>query len=391
MIIAGHARWESAPLAGLTEVPTILIDDLTDAEMKAFTIADNRLAELASWDDAQLAQQLLELATLVPDLDLELTGFDVGEIDFRIESLRRPAQNEVPDEADGIAVPAGPPVTKPGDVWNLGPHRILCGDARDAASYGALLGADRARAVFTDAPYNVRIDGHASGLGKIRHREFAMAAGEMTAAQYTNFLTTVFGHLGAYCADGSIIYTSLDWRHLVEFHTAARAVGFRLLNVAVWVKHTPGMGSFYRSQHELILVLKTGRGSHRNNIELGQHGRNRSNAWFYRGANDFARGDGETNALASHPTPKPVAMVADAIMDCTARGDIVLDAFLGGGATLIAAERTGRRCFGIDIDPIYVDTAVRRWQAWTRNTAHHAVSGRSFDAVPAQKERRRGR
>jgi DNA modification methylase len=390
MIIAGHARCLAAPVAGLTEVPTILVDDLTDAEIKAFMIADNRMAELSTWDDKVLAEQLLELSNLSPDLSLELTGFEVGEIDLRIESLNDPADVAEPDEGDIMPVSAGPPVTKLGDAWILDRHKIHCADARGSASYIALMAAERASAAFTDPPFNVRIDGHASGLGKSHHREFAMATGEMSEAEFTEFLTQALRHLITYTVDDAIIYQCIDWRHLWEAMGAARAAGCELINFCVWVKHNGGMGSLYRSQHELVLVLKHGRGSHVNNVQLGRFGRNRTNVWQYRGANDFGRGEGEGNLLALHPTPKPVAMVADAIMDCTQRGDIVLDAFLGSGTTLIAAERVGRRCYALELDPLYVDTAVRRWQKLTGGVARHASSGISFDEIAAGGEVRHG-
>ena len=385
MIVAGHGRWEAARLAGLTEVPTILVQDLSDAEIKAFIIADNRIAELATWDDALLAQQFVELAQINPELSLELTGFETAEIDLRIESLTE-RDTEKPDPADVVPASSGPAVTSLGDMWVLGPHRIFCADARDGATYATLLGTKRAGAVFTDPPYNVPIDGHASGLGRVHHREFAMASGEMTEEQYAAFLTTVLHQLAQHSAVSALFYLCLDWRHVSEGVAAAEAVGCELLNICVWVKHNPGMGSLYRSQHEFVLVLKHGRGRHHNNVQLGRFGRNRSNVWHYRGANDFGRSDGEGNLLHLHPTVKPVAMIADAIVDCTERGDIVLDAFLGSGSTVIAAARTGRNCYGIEIDPLYVDTAIRRWQVFTRGTARHAVTGLTFDETAQRRE-----
>jgi DNA modification methylase len=389
MIIAGHGRCEAARLAGLTEVPTIPVQDLTEAEIKAFIIADNRIAELGTWDDKILAQQFLELSEINPDLSLELTGFDIGEIDFRIESANQPAL-ETPDPADAVPACSGPAVTKAGDLWELGRHKLLCADARDGASYAILLGHRRAAAVFTDPPYNVPIDGHASGLGRAHHREFQMASGEMSEAQFTEFLTTTLAHFARHSAANALLFLCIDWRHLWEAMGAARNARCELVNICVWAKHNAGMGSFYRSQHEFVLVLKNGHGLHRNNIQLGRHGRNRSNVWHYRGANDFGRSEGEGNLLALHPTVKPVAMIADAIVDCTTRGNVVLDAFLGSGSTLIAAERTGRKCYGLEIDPLYVDTAIRRWQAWTRGVARHAATGLTFDETAKRQETEHG-
>jgi DNA modification methylase len=241
--------------------------------------------------------------------------------------------------------------------------------------------------VFSDPPYNVRIDGHVSGLGAVGHREFEMAAGEMTQAEFTLFLNHACSLLGRYSVDGSLHYICIDWRHMAELLAAAASVYSELKNVCVWTKNNAGMGSFYRSQHELIFVYKFGRGMHRNNIKLGQYGRNRTNVWSYAGATAFGRSGDEGNLLALHPTVKPVAMVADAIVDCTSRRALVLDGFLGSGTTVIAGERTGRRCYGLEIDPLYVDVIVRRWQTFTRAQARHLVSGRWFAEVEAASEK----
>jgi len=379
-IIAGHARWEAARFAGLTEVPTILVDDLSEAELKAFMIADNRIAELATWDDRMLAEQLKELSLSDADLDLDLTGFDIAEVDARIEG-HEASDNDRPDPDDVFAPTSGPAVSAPGDMWLLDGSKLLCADARDASNYIALLRGKRAAAALIDPPYNVRIAGHASGLGKVRHREFAMASGEMIEPEFIQFLLEILRHLLNNLVDGALIFECMDWRHLWEALSAARSGGCVLLNLCIWVKHNPGMGSLYRSQHELVLVLKRRRSKHVNNVLLGRYGRNRANVWMYRGANDFGRGDGEGDPLTMHATPKPVAMIADALMDCTRRGDVVLDSFIGSGTTLIAAARTGRRCYGLEIDPLYVDTAVRRWQAWTRDRARHAETGLTFDEL----------
>jgi DNA modification methylase len=263
---------------------------------------------------------------------------------------------------------------------------LLCGSALDSAAFTVLLGEERAAMVFTDPPYNVRIDGYASGLGAIHHRPFPMASGEMDSSQFTTFLSEAFRNLTAFSVDGALHFICMDWRHVEELLAAARGVYGELKNLCVWVKDNAGMGSLYRSQHELVFVFKHGRSEHRNNVQLGRFGRNRTNIWRYPGANSFARCGKEGNLLALHPTVKPVAMVADAILDCSARGDIVLDAFLGSGTTVIAAERTGRRCYGLELDPAYVDTIVRRWQALTGGSARHAASGRSFDDLAREAE-----
>jgi DNA modification methylase len=385
-VIAGHGRLLAAMERGITEVPTLCLDHLTPAQARAFMIADNRLTEIATWDDRLLAQQLKELSLLDLDFSLELTGFEMGEIDLRIESLEDLPEHDN-DPADILPeLPAGPSISRIGDLWRLGPHHVLCGNALDTEAFQALLGDERAAMVFTDPPYNVPIDGHASGLGAIHHRPFPMASGEMSEAEFTAFLAQAFRNFVAYSSEGSLHYACMDWRHLNEILAAGREVYDELKNVCVWIKTNAGMGSLYRSQHELVLVFKHRRGSHRNNVQLGQFGRNRSNVWHYPGVNSFARCGAEGNLLALHPTVKPVALVAEAILDCTGRGDIVLDAFLGSGTTVIAADRSGRRCFAMELDPGYVDTAVRRWQVLTGGSALHAASGRSFDDLAREAE-----
>ncbi len=268
-----------------------------------------------------------------------------------------------------------------GDLWLLGRHRVLCGSALDGVAFTTLMAGEQAAMVFTDPPFNVPIEDHASGLGAVRHRDFVMASGEMNEAEFTAFLTRACSLLAGHSADGSLHFICMDWRHLGELQAAGAAIYSELKNLCVWVKSNAGMGSLYRSQHELIFVFKHGRAPHRNNVQLGQYGRHRSNVWQYPSINSFGRGGEEGNLLALHPTVKPVAMVADAIMDASARGEIVLDAFLGSGTTVVAAERMGRRCFGLELDPRYVDTAVRRWQAYTGERARHAVTGKTFDEV----------
>jgi DNA modification methylase len=385
-VIAGHGRLLAAKLLGITEVPTLCLDHLTSAQARAFMIADNRLTENSVWDDRLLAEQLKDLSLLGLDFDIEVTGFDMGEIDLRIASLGEPCDPS-DDPADVLPeAPTSLPVSKMGDLWQVNQHRVLCGNALDNEAFATLLGDDRAAMVFTDPPYNVPIDGHASGLGAIHHRPFPMASGEMDRPEFTAFLRAAFRNLAEFSIDGSLHYVCMDWRHIEEGMNAGREVYTELKNLCVWAKDNPGMGSLYRSGHEFVFVFKHGRSAHRNNVQLGGFGRNRSNVWRYPGANSFARGGAEGNLLALHPTVKPVALVADAILDCSARGDIVLDAFLGSGTTVIAAERTGRRCYGLELDPAYVDTIVRRWQALTGGAAHHAASGRTFDDLVREPE-----
>ena len=388
-LIAGHGRVLAARQLGLTELPTISLDHLTDAQARAFVIADNKLTDNSTWDDQLLAQQLHDLSLLDLEFSLEATGFEMGEIDLRIEGLTSESSTE-DDRADAILAPkTGPPVSRSGDLWILGTHRVYCGSALDQNAYNVLMEAKKAALVFSDPPYNVPIDGNVSGLGAVHHREFAMASGEMSPAEFVTFLTRTLSLCADHSEDGSLHYICMDWRHTAELLAAGREVYTELKNLCVWAKDNPGMGSFYRSQHELIFVFKRGREPHRNNIQLGKYGRNRGNVWRYPGMNSGARSTDEGNLLALHPTVKPVALVADAILDCSARRDIVLDAFLGSGTTVMAAERTGRRCYGLEIDPLYVDTIIRRWQAYCGGCAIHATSSKSFAELQAEAEEKR--
>jgi DNA modification methylase len=385
-IIAGHGRYYACLLLGITKVPTLCLDHLTPEQVRAFMIADNRLTEISTWDERLLAEQLKELSVHGLDFNIEVTGFEMGEIDLRIASLDAPPERD-DDPADVVPeVPDGPAVSKLADLWLLGGHRVLCGNALEATAFAALMGEERAAMGSTDPPYNVLIDGHASGLGAIHHRPFPMASGEMDSTQFTAFLAGAFRNLASFSAEGSLHYIFMDWRHAAELLAAAHGVYGEVKNLCVWVKDNAGMGTLYRSQHELVFVFKHGRHEHRNNVQLGRFGRNRSNVWRYPGGNSFGRCTEEGNLAALHPTVKPVALVADAILDCSARGDIVLDPFLGSGTTVIAAERTGRRCCGLELDPLYVDTIVRRWQNLTSGSARHAVSGRSFDDLAREAE-----
>lgn len=383
-IVAGHGRYFAAQLLGMDVVPVIRLEHLTDAQAKAFRIADNRLTELSSWDDQLLAETLKELLEL--NFNVEATGFTMGEIDLRIEGFSA-GGDETADPADRLPTPCNhSTVSRAGDLWHLGRHGLLCGSALSAELFHSLLGPKRAHIVFTDPPFNVRIPGHASGKGLIQHRDFAMATGEMDALEYTSFLTRCCSLMVKHSIDGSIHFVCIDWRHIGELREAGQLTYTELKNICVWVKDNGGMGSLYRSKHELVFVFKHGTAAHRNNVQLGRYGRNRTNVWQYPCANTFSRQSDEGYLAALHPTVKPVAMVADAILDCSARGDIVLDPFLGSGTTLIAAERVGRNCCGMEIDPHYVDTIVRRWQALTGDKAIHAVSGKCFDDLVSEAE-----
>lgn len=382
-ILAGHGRYLAALQLGLNQVPVIQLDHLTPEQAQAFSIADNRLTENASWDDQLLGEIFLELSELDLEFDLEVTGFTMGEIDLRIDGLD---STQAGNDALDVPIPESNqvPVTQLGDLWELGHHRILCSSSLEDESFEVLLRGREIEMVFVDPPFNVPIKGHVSGNGKAKHREFAMASGEMSSVEFAQFLTKVMRLLANHSRDGSLHYHCMDWRHLPEILEAGGTVYDELKNICVWVKDKGGMGSLYRSQHEMVLVYKKGKGAHRNNIELGRFGRYRTNVWKYPSANTLSRKGSEGDLLSMHPTVKPMALVADAILDCTVRGDLICDAFLGSGTTLLAAEQTGRFCYGLEIDPLYVDTAIRRWQMMTKKTAKLVSSGERFNALEEQ-------
>lgn len=371
-IIAGHGRVAAAKQLGIAEVPTIELAHLSAAERRAYVIADNRLAELAGWDRDILKIEFQALAELDLDFELEITGFETAELDLLLDDDIENAD----DPADEAPAPeAGPAVTQPDDVWLCGPHRLICGDARDPATYTALMGGDCASVVFTDPPYNVKIDGHVCGSGAVKHREFAMAAGEMDAGTFTAFLEDALGAMAGVSRDGAIHFVCMDWRHMPELQAAGMKVYAELKNLIVWAKTNGGMGTFYRSRHELIYAWKVGTAPHINTFGLGETGRYRTNVWDYPGVNSFG---GNQKDLELHPTVKPVALVADAIKDVTRRGDIVLDGFGGSGTTLIAAERCGRKARLVELDPIYCDVICRRYAALTGDEPVLESTGESF-------------
>jgi hypothetical protein len=308
-VVAGHGRMEAAKLLGMDIVPTMRLGEMTEAQRRAYMIADNKLAEQAGWDKSLLKFEFSEILALDSSLDLTVTGFSIDEIDILFDDADAGAEGDLEKAA------SGPPVTIVGDLWTLGTHRLLCGDARDEASYYRLLGSDRAQMVFTDPPYNVPIAGNVSGLGKVRHGEFVMASGEMSKGVFTEFLTTVLKQLAAASVDGSIHYVCMDWRHMQELGTAGEAAYSELKNLVVWDKGCGGMGSFYRNQHEFIFAYKKGTAKHINNFALGQHGRYRTNIWSCPGANSFK--SGRQDELVMHPTVKPVELIVEAMRDCS--------------------------------------------------------------------------
>lgn len=379
-IVAGHGRVEALKILGHTDVATILLDHMSPDQIKAYVIADNRIAENAGWNKEILAVEFQNLMNLDIQFDLEVTGFELPQIDLMIQDT----QDKDPDEGDDIPEPPIKPVTQVGDLWQLGQHLILCNDCLKPESYARLLGDEKAQVVFTDPPYNVKIQGHVSGLGKVQHDEFAMASGEMSKAQFTAFLTDVFILLAAHAAPGSLHYACMDWRHLQEILAAGEAAYAELKNICVWAKDNGGMGALYRSRHELVLVFKSGTEPHINNVQLGKHGRYRTNVWNYRAPRRIGK-KGE-DELAMHPTVKPVRMVADALMDASHRDGLVLDPFGGSGSTLIAAENTSRRARLIELEPKYVDVTIARWQKLTGQQVVLVETGQTFAEVKAARE-----
>jgi DNA modification methylase len=383
-VLAGHARLEAAQRLGMRKVPVICLDHLSAEQARAFRLADNRLSEMSSWNEQLLTVQLKELSAVKLDFDLEATGFSIAEIDLRIEGADG---GDTSSDDEFLPKQDGPAITQSGDLWLLGSHRLLCGNSQEPQSFEHLMNGQSAGMVITDPPFNVRVNGHVGGKGKIHHREFAMASGEMSSPEFTQFLQTTFRLLVRHSSQGSIHAVFMDWRHLPEIISAGQQTYSALLNLCVWVKNQAGMGSLYRSQHELVLIYKNGKAPHQNNIQLGRFGRYRSNVWQYGGIQAMRHGE-EGDLLAMHPTVKPVRMIADTILDCSKRDDIILDPFLGSGTTLLAAQRIGRHCYGMELDPIYMDTAIRRWQNMTGEDAIDAVTGKTFTQREAQLSRK---
>ncbi len=381
-VIDGHARLAAARALDLERVPCIRIDHLSDTEVRTLRLALNRLQERGEWDLDGLKQEFEAMIDL--EVDLSVSGFEVPEIDIVLYGDSTDGRNTLDAKANALPPmgPDQPTITRLGDLWHLGPHRLLCGDAQRGDTYERLLGDQKAGLLFTDPPYNVPIEGHVCGRGRIKHREFAMASGELSPAEFTKFLAKFVVSTYNLLAEGALVYVFMDWRHVDEIQAAIRYANLAAVNLCVWVKSNGGMGSLYRSRHELVFIYKKP-GQHQNNVQLGRHGRNRTNVWEYAGVNSL---DPERRAeLELHPTVKPVELVADAILDASSPGDIVLDPFIGSGTTLIAAERTRRVCAGIEIDPFYIDTAIRRWQAITGQPAVHAETGHDFATLAEER------
>jgi DNA modification methylase len=379
-IVAGHGRVLAAKQLGMSEVPVLRLSHLSAEERRAYVLADNKLALNAGWDQELLAIELQALIDL--EFDVTITGFSLAEVDLTLDRARE-ASAAAPDGADNVPALSEQAVTRTGDQWLLGRHRLLCGDARSSEDVTRLVGAGRVDLIFTDPPYNVPVHGHVGGLGRTRHREFAFASGEMSEAEFTGFLRTTLGNAATVAKDGAIAFVCMDWRHMRELMTAGDTVFSELKNLCVWNKTNGGMGSFYRSKHELVFVYKIGTGPHTNAFGLGETGRYRTNVWDYAGISSL--GATRADDLAMHPTVKPVAMIADAIRDCSKRGEVVLDVFGGSGSTLIAAETCGREARLLEFDAIYCDTIVNRWQNYTGKQATLTGDRRSYQDVAAER------
>lgn len=373
-VIAGHGRLEAAILKGMKTVPVICISHMTPEQIRAYRLADNKLAELSKWDPNILKIEFQGLVEF-ENLDLTVTGFEIPEIDKFLLN-EDVLEDDNADNIDGFLKQK--PISRPGDLWLPGKHRIICADALSREVYEKLMDGAAAQIVFTDPPFNIRVQ-DISGNGKVQHAEFAMASGEMTREEFITFLTTALKHMADFSVDGSIHFTCMDWRNIEALVAAGRGVYSELKNICVWAKDNGGMGSLYRSQHEFVAVFKNGTAPHINNIQLGKFGRYRTNIWNYQGQNSFHAGREED--LVAHPTVKPVRLVADAILDCSSHGGIVLDPFGGSGTTLLAAEKTGRRARLIELEPRYVDVTIRRWQKLTGEDAVHAETGKTFNQI----------
>jgi len=375
-IICGHGRWEAAKLRGDSQVPVIVLDDLTEAQRRAYILADNAIAEKSRWDRDMLRTELQGLIEL--GYDVELTGFDTIEIDtlLTVGEEPSPAEEEVVEVPDGTE----PPLTRLHDHWVIGRHHLVCADARLPESYERLLGDVRPELTFVDPPYNVDA-GRISGLGRVKHGNFVQGSGELSDGAFVHdFLRPMLRCLTRFCNAGAIAFICCDWRMDPLLREAATGVLKEQKNLIVWGKTSAGLGSFYRSQFELIQAWKISAGPTINNFGLGEGGRHRSNLWIYEGANVFRRGRMED--LSDHPTVKPTRLIADALLDCSRRGGVVIDPFLGSGSTLAAAEMTGRTGYGLELDPRYCDVILRRLAKATGATPS-LLDGTSIEDVRA--------
>lgn len=379
-VVDGHAILEAAVRLGCKTVPVIMLDHLSAEQARLYRIGVNKLGEQARWDTVALRDEIIELLPIAAffEISTEVLGLPTVEIDALLLGDVTTSSEEIDGE-----VLSAEAVSRAGEMWELGEHRLICGDSTSLETFMTLMGDEFARMVITDPPFNLPVDGMISGLGKVKHREFSMGAGEMTKDEFQKFLETYIGVISKFCVDGAIQYHAMDFRHVHQVILALLAAGLEYKQLCVWNKASGGMGTFYRSKHELFVVAKVGKAPHTNNFGLGDTGRYRTNVWDYPGANSFHKGRAED--LAAHPTVKPVALVADAVRDVSSPNEIVLDPFSGSGTTILAAELTNRRARAVELDPLYVDLAVRRWQSRFDKVATLVGDGRRFDEIAAQR------
>jgi DNA modification methylase len=372
-IVTGILRVDAAIKLGIESIPVVRVSHLSRGQLEAFRIADNKIQEHGKWDEPALRDALVE--ALAIDIDIEALGFTTAEADI---ALAEPLSASVEE----IITPPATSLIRVGDIFVAGSHRIMCGDAFCPEHYASLMRGAKAAMVFTDPPYN--LSGRSiGGKGRFKHRQFVAANGELSDVEFEEYLRSGIARFAAHTTAGGLIYVCMDWRHVRHLLNAANALELELIDIVVWAKTGAGMGSFYRSQHELIVVLRVPGAPHRNNVELGRNGRHRTNLWSQAGANVF--GPMRDEALAMHPTVKPVGLIMDAIKDCTQRADIILDSFGGSGSTLIAAQKVGRTARIIEIDPVYVETILNRYQRVFGVEAVHEETGLSFTEVVTQR------
>lgn len=383
MVVAGHGRLEAAKRLGMKAIPALRITDLTSDELRAYRIADNRSAELAGWDDQIIAIELQHLSKIDVAFSVELTGFSHAEVDVRIDNAATSVNGDGDEAADEIPELQELPISRPGDLFVMGPHRLLCGSALDSSCYERLLNDEKAILICQDPPWNIAVK-DISGSGSKKHREFIMASGEMTDSEFRNFILTELQCNLAFAAPGAVFQVFIDWRGVEKVITAGVSLGLEHFGICIWNKGHGSFGSPWRSAHEMIVCFRVPGAPIKDRVKMGHYGRVRNNVWTVPGMGSF--GKGRKEALEAHPTSKPIQILTEAIRDVTDRGDIVVDGFSGSGSCLIAAHKTGRVFRGLELDPLYVDTIVRRWQKYTDEEAILEGDGRTF----AELEEERG-
>lgn len=387
MVLAGHARLAAAKALGHASMPVVQVFNLSQVQKRAFLLSDNRVGLDARLDRKTLAAQIPELTLLFEDAGLTLsdTGFEVAEIDTLVIDFEDGGPE--PDDAIDPALAAGAIVLRQGDVFALGEHRLAVGDARDAGLLDQLMSGEKAEVAFLDPPYNVPVRS-IGGRGRSRHPEFAFASGEMSRAEFVAFLEAALGNAARVSVPGAVHFVCIDWKHCRDLIEAGERVYGAYLNLVTWVKTNAGQGGLYRNQHELIGVFRVGEAPHRDNVQMGRFGRNRSNVWTYAGANTFR--SGRMDDLNDHPTVKPIQLVIDALKDVSRRDAVILDTFVGSGTTILAGERIGRRVRAVEYEPRYAQIAIRRFEAVTGQIARHIETGLTLAQLterrPAQEQ-----